>query len=294
MKVYLCQVSPIVDLPEGYWRISFGIIIGLLGFVNTVVNIGALKNINTYHQQPTRCFRKPYIRLLKSLCIADLLTGIVMFIYTIQLFSKSLLRHCYLDFIRACIADIVIAASVLTLALISHVRYWNLIKPFNETSRTRLTKLLCGCWITPLISCILCNFMTGKEVFSAIRGLVLILVLIITCTYYILLLLFIKKRENIWNLKLPIMKRQNSKVVKTVMILLTTFYLLFIPTAILMIIRALKLTHDKEFIAKMYVLSITCCILNSIINPFAYYCNMNSLTYGGIFILRLLKKIKFG
>lgn len=264
------EVTPAMDLPEGAWRLSCGAAIAILAVFATIGN-GITSLTMILHKE----LRTQYYMILLSLSISDFLTGILVApIYSMQFFSDKLLHDCYLEYVKKFSADFLISSSVLTLTLISYHRYSRIHNPMKFISKKAFLSVTISCWLIAILLSVFNDTLHIGKIFAAIRGVFLIVMFIVTCVFYVLLVSFVRKWRKTLSIRRNTNSRRKTRTTLSVVILLTCFYILFIPAIIQFVIRAFNLVKDDVFIAKLYTMSVALCFLNSAINPLIYYINV--------------------
>lgn len=268
-----CIFSPSLDLQAGIWRICCGVAIALLGFIAAIVNSITAITIMKHKELQTQ-----YCKVLLSLSISDFLVGVfVSPLYVAQHFNFNLLNDCTVDHIKRFSADVLLSSSLCMLVLIAYHRYKTIqsSKLKADLPKKFFIPILSSCWLIPLLGAILNDVLNLGDVFSAIRAGSLFLLLAMTCIYYVLLLRFL----HAWKKKARIKKNMRSsnrqrKTLQSVLLLLTCFYVLYVPATIQFIVRALSISADKQLIAKLYTVSVIFSVVNSTVNPLVYYVNI--------------------
>lgn len=264
------KLTPSSDLPDGTWRILFGVVIAILAILAIIGN-GITSLTMILHRE----LRTQYYMILLSLSISDLLTGMVSApLYSIQFLSKQLMGNCYIEYVKKFSADFLIASSVMTLALIAYHRYSRIQTPLKVISKKVFVIITMSCWLIAILLCIFNDVLGIGKIFLVIRGVFLVIVFIVTCVYYFLLVVCVRKWQRTLTIRRNTNSRRKTRTTISVVILLTCFYILFSPSIAMFVIRAFKLVNDKVLIAKVYTVSVTLCFLNSTINPLIYYINV--------------------
>ena len=136
---------------------------------------------------------------LVSLAVTDFLAGLILLPMNIlQLFSKHYRLDCTFNLVRRKFSIFLTAASFSSIAFISYDRYIHLSKPFEYIkimNRAKIFLIVALCWILSAALPFLGYAGQNETVFAAVFPVHAVINFAITLTYYIYIILIVKKRR---------------------------------------------------------------------------------------------------
>ena len=239
----ICNAT-LIQLPDQYWKFTFGILMGLTSFLATSGNAVFILIFYKYRNLLTSSNK-----ILASMVIADFLTGLTVCpLYSAQLLNTKFANVCTINYIRRYCETAFICASLLSVAFISIDRSLRLIKlqNYRMSERTLYCILFVG-WLSSLVLPSI-GFVGPRFYFySAFIScmLVLLLFIIILC-YAIIILSLRRRRGNIGNKTNSIYIKNEKRAVKTILIILTIYTVTILPLLAKSILHCLHYFKEVE------------------------------------------------
>ena len=258
--------STLVNLPE-YWKTTFGILCLVLSLLATLEN--AVVVIIIYKN---KILRTPSNRILLSLAVSNLLTGIILApLYVAQLLSNAVVVNCFVDLGRRYVSAVLLGSALLSVGFISYDRCLHLIHLRNyKMSTKKMIIILTICWFVPIIIPLFRYADESETVYAIIviiLGSVMLLVIVIS---YIGLLLALNSHTNHDDNKMSRTYMSNERRAgRTVIIIVFISFFVGLP---LLIYFGMVLggQHDDVFLAKTYIFVMFLSMLNAVLKPLVY------------------------
>lgn len=259
----------LLSILSNNWKLSFGILFGIISLVATVENAVVLVTIYKYEALHTNINK-----ILSSLAFADFLTGsCVALLFSLQLLSDTHINNATVNTTRRYLSTMLVGASVLTIAFISYDRSLHL-RLLNKyaMSQKKLYISLTTCWLVPALIPLLRKVDDSEAAYSATIVVIVVLILLGIIFCYGIIFRALRNHER------GVMTTYANErwAAKTVCIILTVFAVTVIPISIhhgLNVAQALP----PKILAKTYIIGMWLCVASSILNPIVYYFRTPSL-----------------
>lgn len=259
----LCN-STLDQLPNNEWRVASGIAMAIISLLATIENSVVLVVLMTYP-----VFRTPSYRIIASLAVADLFTGVMLApLYTIQLLSNTVVNDCIVDNVRRHLSSTLIGASCFTLTFVSYDRCLHFTRlQTHHMSKQKLYTLLMICWLIPITLPLFRLINDSEYLYSVLIVLLGTVLLVITLLALIGISISLLKYFRNYIRKQHLNK--NYTGMSAIMIVITFYLLMLIP---LLTHFSLKISnkYKEKFLSKSYVIAMCLAAGNSVINPILY------------------------
>ena len=265
------------ELLDSRWKTTFSVLMTIVSILALLEN-GIILLV---------FYRNPVIRtasnmILLSMAAADFLTGLVVApIYVVLLLDDSLVGNCKFYVIQKYFATAFMGASALIVAFISFDRFQNMTNLQNyRMSNFVLYRSLFICWSLPILVPIF--GLINERVYSMILFIVGMLVIFIIIISYVALLVAIRKHRLTLNEDMSaILLTNEKKAWKTVLIIITCYFLMVCPLLVEKLMYAAEYFSDRNKIErpKFVILSKFLCAGNSVVNPLIYGCRTPNIKY---------------
>lgn len=271
-------------LPALYWRPVIGSLIVIVAILATLEN--AIILIVFYKHSALRTTSN---KILISMCVADLFTGLITGpLYGMLLLGDSLIGNCISNELRRYFATLFLGASALSVGMLSIDRSLHLrrLQNYSVTKHILYPGLFLSWFVptvVPLIGLIDAGVYSG--VLFAIGSMAVLVVII---SYAVLVVTLKKYRTNACEqMKMIYLKRERGAGV-TVVIIITCYVAMLLPLLIEKLLYATRYYEGKSQSdkAKLTILAHFLCMCNSVVNPIIYVSRIPDLRKH---VLHLLK-----
>lgn len=262
------------NLPNDSWRTVFGYLMVAVSFISTFEN-----SIVFIILFSNKVLHTPTNKILAALAASDLFTGIILApLHAAQLLDNHILRLCIIENVRRYLSAILIGASALTLAIISYDRYLHLVHLQNYRMTKQKLHLLIGVsWLIPCLVPLLRFIGDGERVYSlTVSAFGVLVFLIIVISYANLLVALRRHRKHSDNKMYRSYMENQHRAGRTVLIIITFYILMFLPTIISFILYATEECSVKVH-AEFYIVGLFLSLANSAVNPIIYTYRMPEL-----------------
>ena len=266
MAGLLCNAT-LSNLPNETWGNVFGYLMVVLSIMSTFEN--AIVFIVLFSN---KVLHTPSNKILAALTASDLLTGIVLApLHALQLLNDDIMNICMIEHIRRYLSAILIGSSALTLGIISYDRYLHLVYLQNyRMSNLQLYILLVLSWSIPSLVPLLRFIEDNERTYSLIVSLSGVMVFLIIVISYANLLVALKRHRRHSDNKMYHSYMQNQhRAGRTVLIIITFYILMFLPTIIAFILYATEM-FSVFALSESYVIGLFLSLANSAVNPLIY------------------------
>ena len=267
---------------------TFFLILAIVGFaLSAVTTVGNSTLLATIFRDTVNLLETPPSFLIVNLCVSDLLLGLVpgnLVAMTDYHSSQDLPVTSELDSIIRPVVGLSLFVSSGTIIALSYDRYVAVMYPFtckyeSTVTKKRIKIFIATLWGISLIFCFLPLINIPEEIFDIVyaQAYASLPVLLLTVLYIKLFRVLREKAQELEDAGIPPTARgkklldQERRMVVTILIVLTLFYLTVLPEFIVLHLRHFCGVCSRSLVfRKLKIISFRLRFLNSAVNPFLY------------------------